>query len=60
MKKMKFVEVGGFGMYVKDKPNAIDGAFVGMFMLMDDEYVGRKVKDLIEETKKSQEEQIPF
>jgi hypothetical protein len=30
MKKMKFVEVGGFGMYVKDKPNAIDGAFVGM------------------------------
>jgi hypothetical protein len=33
---------------------------VGMFMLMDDEYVGRKVKDLIEETKKSQEEQIPF
>ena len=33
---------------------------VGMFMLQDDEAVGRKVKELIETTKKSQEEQMPF
>jgi hypothetical protein len=33
---------------------------VVMFMLQDDEAVGRKVKELIEITKKSQEEQMPF
>jgi len=33
---------------------------VGMCLLQSDEEVGRKVKELIEVTKRSQEEQVPF
>jgi hypothetical protein len=33
---------------------------IGLFLLQDDDEVGRKIKEIIETAKKSQEEQIPF